>query len=167
MLTVFFVLSTMIPPAGAGSHTIETSSLPSSEGWLSAGLSRQDEKSRGRKGDSVTLRGCLAGASLDATDAEEPEVQTALIGGLTFQLKGDKKLLKSLRDKHDGKVVTVRGVLKSDLVQAEGQSRTVGRTRITIGGAMPNPNSPQADTRRALPVLEVKSFDGTGETPCR
>jgi hypothetical protein len=142
MLTVFLVLSMAMLPL-------------------------QDDKSRGRKGDSVTLRGCLNGASLDATDADEPEVQAALVGGLTFQLKGDKQLLKDLKAQHDGKVVTLKGVLKSDLLQSEGQSKTVGRMRITIGGATPNPNSPHADTRRALPVLEVKSFNGTGTTACR
>jgi hypothetical protein len=84
---------------------------------------------------------------------------------MTFRLTGKKDLLKQLREKHDRQVVSVRGVLKSDLPREEGQSRNVGRMRITIGGATPNPNSPYAETRRVLPVLEVRSFDG-GETSC-
>jgi hypothetical protein len=128
----------------------------------------QDEKSSvkpARKGDAITVKGCLAGGALEATESEALDATGLLVSGMTFRLTGDKNLLKDLREKHDRHVVSVRGVLKSDLPQQEGQSRNVGRMRITIGGVTPTPNSPHAETRRPLPVLEVKSFNG-GDTGC-
>jgi len=118
-----------------------------------------------QKGDTIAVKGCLAGGALEATESEALDSAGWLAGGLTFRLTGDKALLKQLREKHDRKLVAVKGVLKSDRPQEAGQSRNVGRTRITIGGEVPNPNSPDVQSRRALPVLEVKSFDG-GSTPC-
>lgn len=118
-----------------------------------------------RKGDSLTVKGCLAGGALEATEAAALEASGVLASGLTFRLTGDKKLLKDLRDSHDGRVVTVRGVLKSDLPKEAGQSARVGRMRITVGGANPSPHSPLSESRRMLPVLDVKSFDG-GATAC-
>jgi hypothetical protein len=118
-----------------------------------------------QKGDSLSVKGCLDGGALEATEAPELEATGILASSLTFRLTGDKALLKQLRETHNGKVVSVKGVLKSDLPQQEGQSRSVGRMRITIGGASPSPHSPQAESRRSLPVLEVKSFDG-GATSC-
>ncbi len=132
-------------------------------------VAQQDEKPVAKpvqKGDSLRVTGCLAGGALEATESEALESSGVLVGGLTFRLTGDKALLKQLRDKYDRQVVAVTGVLKSALPQQEGQSRTVGRTRITIGGATPNPNSPHAENRRALPVLEVKSFDGVATISC-
>jgi len=128
----------------------------------------QEEKPASKpvqKGDSLSVKGCLDGGALEATEAPALEATGALASGLTFRLTGDKALLKQLRETHNGKLVSVKGVLKSDLPQQEGQSRSVGRMRITIGGASPSPHSPQAEARRSLPVLEVKSFDG-GSTSC-
>ena len=128
----------------------------------------QEEKPASKpvqKGDSLSVKGCLDGGALEATEAPALEATGVLASGLTFRLTGDKALLKQLRETHNGKLVSVKGVLKSDLPQQEGQSRSVGRMRITIGGASPSPHSPQAESRRSLPVLEVKSFDG-GSTSC-
>lgn len=117
------------------------------------------------KGDTLEVKGCLSGGALEATEAEALDMTGLLAAGLTFRLTGDKALLKEMREKHDRRIVSVSGVLKSDLPQAGGSARTLGGVRIAIGGAEPSPNSPRAESRRAVPVLEVKSFDG-GATSC-
>lgn len=113
------------------------------------------------KGDTIAVKGCLSGNALIATESDEVDAAGVMANGLTFRLDGKKSVLKSLREAHDGTLVTVRGELKSDLAREQGQSANVGRMRITIGGAPPNPNSPYAATRRSLPVLEVESFTGS------
>ena len=118
-----------------------------------------------KKGDTITVKGCLAGGALQATEVTSAtETPMALAGGLTFRLTGDKKLLKALRDDHNGTLVAVKGVLKSELPRDGSDSRQVGRMRVTIG-SVPSPLSPEAEARRSLPVLETKSFDG-GTTSC-
>jgi hypothetical protein len=118
-----------------------------------------------KKGDTITVTGCLTGGALQATDvSSSADSRFDLAGGLTFRLTGDKKLLKQLRDDYGSKVVQVRGVLKSNLPQDISDSRTLGGMRVTIG-AIPTPNSPDAEARRSLPVLEAKSFDG-GTVSC-
>ncbi len=129
----------------------------------------QEEKTPAKpaeKGDTITVKGCLDGGALVATESGALDSTGLLAAGLTFRLTGDKAVLKELREKHDHKVVSVRGVLKSDLPRQEGQSRSVGRMRITIGGANPNPNSPHAESRRSLPVLEAKSFEAVADISC-
>lgn len=113
------------------------------------------------KGDTISVKGCLSGNALIATESDEVDAAGVMANGLTFRLDGKKAVLKSLREAHDGRLVTVRGELKSDLPREQGQSATVGRMRITIGGAPPNPNSPYAGNRRSLPVLEIESFTGS------
>lgn len=114
-----------------------------------------------KKGDNVVVKGCLTGQSLAATDLGTGGQSGALASGVTFRLTGDKQLLKQLRDGHDGKVVEVAGVLKSDLPKESVATRKVGGMRITIGTPAATPGSHEAESRRSLPVLDVKSFDGT------
>jgi hypothetical protein len=114
-----------------------------------------------KKGDTISVRGCLTGTALEATDLANLDTTGALASGLTFRLTGDKALVKQLRDKHDGKVVDVEGVLKSDLVQDGVTSRKVGKMRITIGSPAATPGRPAAEAQRSLPVLELKSFEGS------
>lgn len=118
-----------------------------------------------RKGDNLSVKGCLSGTSLAATETSAPDTTALLAEGLTFRLTGDKALLKQLREKHDRRLVEVRGILKSNLPQAGSQSRSLGGMRIGIGAAPPSAGRPEAEARRALPVLEVKAFDG-GTTYC-
>ena len=117
-----------------------------------------------KKGDKITVRGCLSGSALDSTDVKGPENTQPVLEPLTFRLTGDKNLLKDLRQKHNNRVVEVTGELKSDLSPGF-QTRTVGRVRIGIGQPDAAPGRPQAESRRAVPVLELKSFEG-GSTSC-
>jgi hypothetical protein len=114
-----------------------------------------------KRGDTIAVRGCLTGGTLEATDLGSVDATGALSSGVTFRLTGDKALLKQLRDEHDGRVVDVKGVLKSELPKESVASRNVGKMKVTIGAPAVNPVSPQAQTQRSLPVLEVKSFNGS------
>ena len=117
-----------------------------------------------KKGDAVVVKGCLSGQALEATELGSKDATEALSSGVTFRLTGDKTLLRQLRDEQDGKIVDVEGVLKSDLPKESVASRNVGRMRITIGTPAQSPNSQEAATRRALPVLEVTSYNGSTTT---
>jgi hypothetical protein len=117
-----------------------------------------------KKGDAVVVKGCLSGQALEATELGSKDATGALSSGVTFRLTGDKALLRQLRDEHDGKIVDVEGVLKSDLPRESVASRKVGRMRITIGTPAQSPNSQEAATRRSLPVLEVTSYNGSTTT---
>src|SRR5690349_9169955 len=132
-----------------------------------AGASWQGKDKEIKKGDAVTVRGCLTGSALEATDIERKDGATAIAAGRTFRLTGDKKLLKQLRDEHAGKVVSVEGVLKSDLrTDAAGQTANVGRVRVGIGAQSSQPGRPDSESQRSLPVLDVKSFEGGATTSC-
>ena len=125
------------------------------------GQEKEKPSSPPKKGEAVVVRGCLTGSALEATNLGSSDVIPELSSGITFRLTGDRTLLKQMRDKHDGRIVEVEGILKSDLPQENVHTRKVGKMRITIGSPAANPGSPQAETRRSLPVLEVKSFDGS------
>jgi hypothetical protein len=114
-----------------------------------------------KKGDKISVRGCLSGAALEATDVSGTDGSIPLAGGLTFRLTGDKSLLKELREKHDGKIVDVAGVLKSELTQNTTATRKVGKMHITIGTPAAAPGRPDTEMQRSLPVLELKSYDGS------
>ena len=119
-----------------------------------------------KKGDPVVLKGCLRGAALEATDLGAEDSSTPLLSGLTFRLTGKKDLLKDMKQKHDGRIVEVRGTLKSDLQPQTGYGTNVGGMRITIGGPAGGASGArEAETRRSLPVVDVSGFDGS-ETGC-
>lgn len=118
-----------------------------------------------KSGDTIVVKGCLRGAMLEATEVGVPDKGDPLPSGHTFQLKGKKDLLKKLRDGHDGHLVEITGVLKSELMDGSERGARIGRTRIVVGvessmrGGAPVPAEP-------LPVLEAKSFEGF-PTSCR
>jgi hypothetical protein len=118
-----------------------------------------------KKGDTIVVKGCLNGGALESTDFANVDATGEVPDRLTFRLTGDKARLKQLRDKYDGKLVDVEGVLKSDLSQQGVQTRRIGKMRVTIGAPPSNPAAPDAQAKRSLPVLEVKSFEG-GATSC-
>ena len=82
------------------------------------------------------------------------------------QTTGKKDLLKEMKQKHDNRLVEVRGTLKSDLQPQAGYGTNVGGMHITIGGPTAGPaGGREAETRKSLPVVDVSGFDGT-ETSC-
>jgi hypothetical protein len=116
-----------------------------------------------KKGDPVVLKGCLRGAALEATDVGAEDSSTPLLSGLTFRLTGKKDLLKEMKQKYDGRLVEVRGTLKSDLQAQAGYGANVGGMRITIGGPTAGPaRGREAETRKSLPVVDVSGFEGSG-----
>jgi len=118
-----------------------------------------------KKGDAVALRGCLRGAALEASDVEGEDSSTPLLSGVTFRLTGKKDLLKDMKQKHDGRIVQVRGTLKSDLQQHAGYGANLGGMRITIGGPTGGAGARDMEPKRSLPVVDVSTFAGT-ETSC-
>jgi hypothetical protein len=119
-----------------------------------------------RKGDTITVRGCLRGGAVESTEVTSGETPVPLADNLTFRLDGDKNLLKDLKKKHDAHLVSATGVLKTDLSQRGPDTMAkVGNVRIGIGAPSTNPASAEAGNRRFIPVLDVKSFDGSA-TSC-
>jgi hypothetical protein len=119
------------------------------------------------KGDAVVVRGCLEGPTLQSTETATADDAALVMAPLTYQLKGDKKLLKALRAEHDGKLVAVSGILKSTLPQDNSiLGKSTGRTKVTFGVGSPSGQNNPPGVESSLPVLEVKSYDGSGER-CR
>jgi hypothetical protein len=115
-----------------------------------------------KKGDTVSVRGCLRGSAVEQADLlvedENGDArQNDQVPALTYRLQGDKSLLRQLKDKHDRMVVQVKGILRSELSRS-GIGTDVGRTRITIGV---DPRNPTRGAEQPLPVLEAKSFEAT------
>jgi hypothetical protein len=113
-----------------------------------------------KKGDTIQIKGCLRGTAVEAAnlmtvDAEGETREHDEVPVLTYRLQGDKKLLNDLKEKHDRRVVTVKGILRSDLTH-KAMGTTIGRTRITIGS---DPHSAHG-TDAPMPVLEALSFEG-------
>jgi hypothetical protein len=115
-----------------------------------------------KKGDAVIVRGCLRGnaiedADLLSEDAEGEPKPNDSVPALTYRLQGEKSVLKELKDRHDRKIVQVKGILRSELSRS-GPGTTVGRTRITIGA---DPRNPTRGADQQMPVLEALTFEGT------
>ena len=115
-----------------------------------------------KKGDAVIVRGCLRGSAVEQADlltedTEGDPKQNDQVPPLTYRLQGDKSVLKELKDKHDRKVVEVKGILRSELSRS-GIGTDVGRTRITIGA---DPRNPTRGGEAPMPVLEAMSFEGS------
>jgi hypothetical protein len=113
-----------------------------------------------KKGDTIIVKGCLRGSSVEhagviRVDAEGKREDVDDVPSYTYRLQGDKKLLKELKEKHDRKIVEVKGILRSSLT-GTGLGTTVGRTRITIGS---DPNGPRG-AEQPLPVLDAIGFEG-------
>lgn len=115
-----------------------------------------------RKGDTVIVKGCLRGNSLESTETGIPGADATMTTALVYRLTGDKTTLKRLRAEHDGRVVEVTGVLKSKLpTAADERGLTIGRTRVRVGVGSPQTGSPaQEEVNRSIPVLEVKGYEG-------
>jgi hypothetical protein len=68
-----------------------------------------------------------------------------------------------MRDEHDGKLLEVTGILKSPLPQdSSTRGKTMGKTKVTFGIGTPSAQKGAPDLQSSLPVLEVKSYEGSG-----
>jgi hypothetical protein len=115
-----------------------------------------------KKGDDIVVKGCLDGTLLTSTETSLASEETpGLLTPITYQLKGDRTLVKQLRDEHEGRVVEITGTLKSTLpIDNAGRGVKIGKTRIFVGsGSMPGDRL-EPGRYEALPVLEVASFRG-------
>ena len=112
-----------------------------------------------KKGDVITIKGCLDGTALVATEISAGDTTESLTSEITFRLTGSKDVLKKLRGEFDGRVVELSGTLKSTL--QHGQGTQIGNTRIHIGIRSPQPGTPAEQATRSLPVVEVKSYEGS------
>lgn len=132
-------------------------------GAVGVGAQQDVKQPPPKNGDTIVVRGCLNGPTLESADAGPVDGGSILPPDLTFQLRGKKDILKDLVAKHDGQMVEITGVLKSNIQGSAPPGRKIGNTRIVIGvqsatrdrAAAPSP-------QELLPVLEVKSFEGKG-----
>lgn len=116
------------------------------------------------KGDGVVVRGCLSGNLLYADETRRNHDSGWLVSTVTFRLTGPRDVLRSLRSEHEGEMMDVSGVLKSDLPDDRSvpRGKQIGKTRIFVGiGQSPRGNSP-GDDLPYMPVVEVKSFEPAG-----
>lgn len=126
---------------------------------------KKDASGLPKKGDTIAVKGCFRGGAVEATDVgTDGEGLTPLLG-TTFRLTGKKDVIKEMKEKHENRLVEVRGTLKSDLQPQAGYGTNLGKMRVTIGGPTGGANARDAANQRALPVLEVSSFESAG-TPC-
>jgi hypothetical protein len=127
---------------------------------------RNQKSQTPKKGDTILVKGCLRGASVEGAQTmavgetgEVVEGSGDAVPSLTYRLQGDKSLLRELKDKHDRQVVEVKGILRSELSRGA-PGTDVGRTRITVGVDPRMGRVPQG-TDQVLPVLEAKSFEAS------
>jgi hypothetical protein len=102
------------------------------------------------KGDDYVMTACIQGSTAE-------QVGT----GLTFRLTGDKKLLKELAKQHVGHVEDLVGVLKSDLIQPAGRSKTVGKGGKTTIFITAGESRSATQVYEPLPVMAVTSYEHT------
>ena len=130
---------------------------------LAGGLPQERPADRlPQKGDSIVVKGCLKGRSLESTETGLLDQEARSMTALVYRLTGSKDVLKQMRDQHEGSLVEVTGILKSTLPPAdEMRTRTFGKTRVKIGVGSANVGmGADAEANRSLPVLEVKSYEG-------
>jgi hypothetical protein len=116
------------------------------------------------KGDTVVVRGCLAGTMLHADETRRHHDSGWQVSLVTFRLSGPRNLLRTLRAEHEHETVDVSGVLKSELPDTHSvpRGKTIGKTRVIVGmGQPPRGNSP-GEAMPYFPVLEVVSFEPAG-----
>ena len=107
--------------------------------------------------DSVTLQGCVKGPVFKQIPLSSAYIDGKMTFIRTYRLSGEKALLKRMK-KDTGFVFEVAGVVREAAADPRGgYSTSVGKTRITIGGATSGmaPAPPPADQ----PTLVVDSFE--------
>lgn len=126
---------------------------------LGATLVLQDpasEPKAPKRGDTITVKGCLDGGVLESTESSTADRGGNLHNAVVYRLTGNKKLLQQIKKEHAGHLDTLVGVLKTDPPTRSGATTRIGKTRIHIGvgasrGMGPEPPPP-------MPVLEVKEL---------
>ena len=135
---------------------------------LSAGAAAADqetERKRGlKKGDTITVTGCLQGSLMQSTEVTGEDGVPVATVTYSFQLKGKKELFKDMRAKYDGFVVSLTGELKSTLTDESSFNTRIGGTKVIVGGDPRTREQAMQGTSQALPVLDVKSFQGSTVT---
>ena len=121
----------------------------------------QEKENLPKRNDTVIVTGCVSRGRIESNDMKVKDGEAKFEQMAVYRLTGDKKVLTSLKDEHEGHLEIITAVLRSAL-PVEGQARTVGNTRIGIG--LSGRNDPAAPP--AYPVLEVKSAEHTEKT-CR
>ena len=120
-----------------------------------------DSSSGPKRGDTVTVRGCITAGTIESRETEVSDSTGKYSGFVTYRLTGNKKILKPIKDEHDGHADVLTGRLKSDLPNANTpRGKRIGNTRITVGVGEP----PRTDPREPayMPALEVKEIEHTG-----
>jgi hypothetical protein len=129
---------------------------------LAIGQEKSTAGQRGpKKGDTITVKGCLSGSMLLSTETTATGGAELPIAAYTYQLKGKKDLLKELRAKHDATLVELTGELKSTLPEESFLGTRIGRTTIVVGADPRSREQGMQGTAQPLPVLEVRSYEGS------
>jgi len=143
-------------------RTVAAFALLASFGAGAAAHQDSERKARRvKKGDTITVKGCLQGSLLQSTDVVGADGVPVPMAAYSFQLKGKKELLKDLVAKHDGVVVSLTGELKSTLTEESSFSTKIGGTNVVLGGDPRTREQAMQGTSQALPILDVKSFEGS------
>jgi hypothetical protein len=132
---------------------------------LAAGQDKAPKPKTPSKGDNVIVRGCVRGSVIESTETRLADDTGSAETALTYQLKGEKATLKTIRDTQQDQVVELTGVLKSEISEPVVRGKQIGKTRIFIGGSTP-PDRGEISQHEQHPVLEVKSFKPT-DIRCR
>jgi hypothetical protein len=132
---------------------------------LGAFQQKPAEPSEPKRGDKVVVRGCISGGTIESAETEVYESTGKYRGFVTYRLTGDKKVLKQLKQEHEGHIDVITGVLKTNLPpQNAPHGKRIGNTRVVVGiGQVPR-NDPHAPPY--LPALEVGELEHT-EVTCR
>ena len=107
----------------------------------------KDPSEEPRKGDTIVVKGCISGATIE--DSERLR---------TFRLTGPKALLKQIREEHQNHADEITGVLQSSL-SGTTRGKQFGKTRITISGGS-DPRRPAMGAQEEfIPALKVASIN--------
>ena len=134
---------------------------------LSSGLLVAQQRPEGgvtapKKGDIVTIRGCLAWPMLIKEGMAKPEITSTGVTAYKYRLSGDKNLVKPLQKDHEHTIVEVTGVLRTTdtspnkIPPPATRSKEMGKTKVYVGGSDSVPRPPEeADMP---PLLRVTAF---------
>lgn len=116
-----------------------------------------------KKGDKVTVRGCVAGQLFTAAEFRLEDETTMPGRTYTYRLEGPRRVLRQLRDDHHGRIVDIQAVLRSELPEDPDRgTKRIGSSRVRIGFGTPSGRNTPGDTMPYYPVLEVVSFEPVG-----